>query len=193
MIPYWRYVDYTDDGCSLYQCLSCYKQWESRSVPGWTDLEGEYHECWYYCPCCGVRWLGCQRERGDEYGPRRARIQEAQEARRREYWNVCYDDLPQNQAAYWWVVEERSTCVSFSFQHELLAEKKDGWEAKYKAKGGIVPVKRVLEFARSWQESIHDWHRAPKDWVGETRVVKVHDLKAAYPYTHNHLTEIYDV
>lgn len=49
-IPYWRYFDYTDDGCSLYECLNCYNQWEARTNP-------EYAE-WKFCPYCGCRWEG---------------------------------------------------------------------------------------------------------------------------------------
>lgn len=37
MIPFWRNVRYTDDGCTVYQCLSCYEEWEARSEPGWID------------------------------------------------------------------------------------------------------------------------------------------------------------
>ena len=36
-VPCWRSVRYTDDGCSLYECLSCYNQWEGRTAPGWFD------------------------------------------------------------------------------------------------------------------------------------------------------------
>lgn len=33
--PYWRTVRYTDDGCSLYQCLNCKSRYEGRTAPGW--------------------------------------------------------------------------------------------------------------------------------------------------------------
>lgn len=48
-IPKFRDCGYTDEGCSLYQCLSCKNQWESRSSP-------EYG--WRFCPYCGVQWTG---------------------------------------------------------------------------------------------------------------------------------------
>ncbi len=32
VFPYYRYIDYTDDGCSLYQCLACKGKWEARCV-----------------------------------------------------------------------------------------------------------------------------------------------------------------
>lgn len=49
-IPKWRYVDYTDDGCSIYQCLNCYVKWEARTSP-------KYGE-WKFCPHCGCKWNG---------------------------------------------------------------------------------------------------------------------------------------
>lgn len=48
MIPKWRYVEYTDDGCEVCQCLACYHRWEGR-----TSAAG-----WAFCPYCGVRWQG---------------------------------------------------------------------------------------------------------------------------------------
>lgn len=39
-------MDYTDDGCSLYRCLSCRQEWEARSFPR------------NYCPACGVKFEG---------------------------------------------------------------------------------------------------------------------------------------
>ena len=48
-IPKFREINYTDDGCSAYQCLSCKNQWEARTSP-------EYG--WKFCPYCGVEWNG---------------------------------------------------------------------------------------------------------------------------------------
>lgn len=56
----WREVEYTDDGCSVYQCLSCYQQWEGRSSP-------EYG--WKFCPFCGIQWTGGVMSRS-HYTPR---------------------------------------------------------------------------------------------------------------------------
>jgi len=47
-IPKWRYVEYTDDGCTVYQCLSCYDSIEGRFSPA----------DWKFCPYCGVEWEG---------------------------------------------------------------------------------------------------------------------------------------
>ena len=60
-INFWRYVEYTDDGCAKYQCLSCYNTWEARTAPGWVDNHdkvGEYHPYFVFCPCCGTKWIG---------------------------------------------------------------------------------------------------------------------------------------
>jgi hypothetical protein len=43
-------VTYTDDGCSIYQCLECKAQWESRGNP-----ESGH---WRFCPVCGTSWRG---------------------------------------------------------------------------------------------------------------------------------------
>ena len=49
MINHWRLVKHTDDGCSVYECLSCLAEWEARTSP----------ECgWKFCPACGTRWNG---------------------------------------------------------------------------------------------------------------------------------------
>lgn len=64
----WRTVKHTDDGCSVYQCLSCKKQWESRTVPGYISaqyqgfepIEGtiEYKPHQDYCGFCGIKFDG---------------------------------------------------------------------------------------------------------------------------------------
>jgi len=47
-IPFWRTANYSDDGCSIFECLSCYRTWELRGSPN----------NWKYCPFCGTIWLG---------------------------------------------------------------------------------------------------------------------------------------
>ena len=49
-IPFWRYKDYSDDGCSIYECLNCYKEWEARTSPKYSE--------WKFCPYCGCVWEG---------------------------------------------------------------------------------------------------------------------------------------
>jgi len=43
-IPKWRNVRYTDDGCTIYECLHCYYRWEARSSPK------------MFCMNCGTKW-----------------------------------------------------------------------------------------------------------------------------------------
>lgn len=57
-IPKFREKRDTDDGCSVFQCLSCYQEWESRTPP-------EYG--WKYCPYCGVEWKGQEKGRLSGY------------------------------------------------------------------------------------------------------------------------------
>jgi hypothetical protein len=42
----YRYLEYADDGCSVYECMSCKAQWEVRSVPT------------VYCGNCGIKFDG---------------------------------------------------------------------------------------------------------------------------------------
>lgn len=42
----WIYKKYTNDGCSVYGCLTCNAQWDVRSIP--TN----------YCPNCGIKFEG---------------------------------------------------------------------------------------------------------------------------------------
>jgi len=106
-LPYWRYVQYTDDGSALYECLDCKARWDTRSAPGWfnefEDVDGPgdgvmsyeqkgktvyyrkrdeplYVRSQTYCGYCGIEWKGPIRSNVDnEYmlGPRRKRIQDA--------------------------------------------------------------------------------------------------------------------
>jgi hypothetical protein len=50
MLNRWRTVEYTDDGCSVYECLTCHAQWEARTSPE--------HSHWRFCPVCGTHWHG---------------------------------------------------------------------------------------------------------------------------------------
>lgn len=48
MLNKWIYKHYTDDGCCVYACLSCNKEWEARTSPNWAK--------WKFCPYCGTQW-----------------------------------------------------------------------------------------------------------------------------------------
>lgn len=45
---FWRKRHYTDDGCTLYECLNCHCGWEGRDDP----------HLWNFCPHCGCEWVG---------------------------------------------------------------------------------------------------------------------------------------
>lgn len=53
--PYYRRVQYTDDGCTEYQCLACKVTWEARHYPS------------TYCGGCGIKFDGLieSREHGE--------------------------------------------------------------------------------------------------------------------------------
>jgi len=124
MIPKWRKVRYTDDGCNLYQCLSCYNEWEDRDAPGWWDtfvdtdclVEGGnqytkdgkehyfatrseplYNPSWKFCPYCGIEWDGsvrCDIDNERMLGGRRALAHKEQRYRP---WEA-------EDPGYWFVV-----------------------------------------------------------------------------------------
>lgn len=130
-LPYWRYVEYTDDGCSIYQCLSCMNKWESRDAPGYytetveTDDPSEsawsyhgvngikyfkgcdpvYHSTWKYCPHCGIPWksaIRCQIDNERMFGPKRQVIENAiREHELKHGWADLHPD-------WWWIIQERT-------------------------------------------------------------------------------------
>jgi len=63
-IPAWRKIEYTDDGCYVYQCLNCYKSWEGRTSPEWGS--------WNFCPVCGVNWTHEIKDEEDKIYKRRS-------------------------------------------------------------------------------------------------------------------------
>lgn len=137
-IPKWRMVRYDDDGCCLYQCLNCYEQWSGRGAPGDT-WEGVYHEYWKFCPCCGIRWEGSQRERSDRFGPRRQRAYDAEWERESE----------EPLADYWFVVEQQEI-------RDLYCSGKvqtHSWVPVWRYRGLMTPASKVLEHARERAES----------------------------------------
>lgn len=74
MLHKFREVRYTDDGCSVYECLACKKGWEARTSPS-ADRGN-----WQFCPYCGVKWAG---ELVYDRDAAPARIQQRWEVRKR--------------------------------------------------------------------------------------------------------------
>jgi len=86
-IPFWRNKNYTDDGCSIYQCLSCYGTWEARTPP---ERKG-YNSGFIYCPCCGIKWKG--------------EIEQKEEEWRNEFYDRKYElEEKINAKKHWWVL-----------------------------------------------------------------------------------------
>lgn len=110
-VPYWRHVEYTDDGCSIYQCLDCKEKWEARTPPGYMEyekLDGQlgpndepiYHPVFKYCPYCSVEFEGpIRRDSGNErmLGDKRL-------ARTR----IVEEHFKLAEPTWWWVIQVRS-------------------------------------------------------------------------------------
>jgi len=88
-IPFWRNKTYTDDGCSIFQCLNCYNTWESRTSP-----ENKMWKTGFkFCPCCGIEWDG-EIETKDspyEYYSKRQDIQECIDKNKSWWLLFIYD------------------------------------------------------------------------------------------------------
>lgn len=105
-INLWLEKRYTDDGCSVFQCLMCYKQWESRTAPGHIGYkDGVYVPYFVYCPCCGTKWDGKRtskvggHDNEESLGKRRWKIKEAIE---KYYYDNGY---PEEKPKKVWAIE----------------------------------------------------------------------------------------
>lgn len=95
-LPNYRYVESTDDGCALYECLECYERWEGRT-----------HRV-NFCPFCGkaVTLLEClahdEGEKAEHRYEARRRAWKWTEAGPRwviqqRYLNRIFPDLPPDE------------------------------------------------------------------------------------------------
>lgn len=95
----WRNVNYTDDGCTLYQCLSCMNKFEGRTGPV------------RFCTFCGTEWEGQHEARPsgtprwlyDRYGGEGFDAELATTSGRKRLW----ESRPK-QTEWEWVVETRT-------------------------------------------------------------------------------------
>lgn len=180
----WRLVRYTDDGCSLFQCLNCKGRWESRGAPGFT-LDEVYHADWKFCPICGVRWNGSHRERQDEYGTRRTKVTNAikrhSDAQFHAEWGQPWFKRQEIELArgphFWWVVEERT--------HSGIYKAEQRWEFGCKADGTIVSALRILAIKR---KRLAELERHDQENAHEVRIVRVRREDWVARYGH-HLHE----
>jgi len=166
-IPKWRVVEYTDDGCSIFQCLNCYDTWEGRTPAGYSDFDGTYTALWRFCPCCGIQWEGSAREQTDEYGPRRTRILKAVDDYRHANWDRYYNKVPPR---YWWVIEHKYT---FRFMPTM-----ERWEPQVRYTNFKYGAKEML--ARKNEAHAEALRDCVEDSTVETRLVMVRDLEAHY-------------
>lgn len=149
MIPQWRYVEYTDDGCARYECLQCKHTWEGRSAPGYRMFEtNEYVAIWHFCPACGVKWTGSPRTQDNEVGPRRKRIRDAVESDPRRF-----GDRP--EPPWWWVIECRDI-TSYVKTDEV---KVGGWYSSIYLPWwvGAAKVYKALGIERRGRVGDTDW------------------------------------
>lgn len=191
----WRYVEYTDDGCALYECLQCYGRWEGRGEPGYIHHETrQYIACWHFCPLCGTQWLGkrttdSERLCDKALGPRRLRIFEAQrqwesDAIDRYYKNGQRGPYPGVYTPpFYWQLEVRQTSNLFGGD---IATKP--WSVHNWIKGFSMRVPDVLAHARflrnQLQESaggrdiVSDLDGEPTqlEWTTQVRVTTSRDV-----------------
>jgi hypothetical protein len=104
MINDWRSVEYTDDGCTEYQCLSCKTSWEARTSPE--------HAHWRFCPVCGIQWTG-QLPDNDAACDRAW-------WRRRQYWTSQNAERSRRLHLPWW---------RYDYLSNFFPD--DGWEPDY--------------------------------------------------------------
>lgn len=157
-IPYWRNVNYTDDGCSLFQCLSCKHKWESRTSPD--SFDGD----WKFCPVCGREWKGEKKTlylsggkhqfvierhgRDDEsYSKPSHRYQVLQWCELRKAWSEVVDWYPSGRDFYLIPVEKTKLCKAYrrSSKSDALKKVAEVIESDQEWGGKIQPIKIVLE------------------------------------------------
>jgi hypothetical protein len=153
VIPYYRKVEYADDGCDEFECLSCYARWVLRG--------GALN----YCSNCGLKWKGrysvgyiFDRER--RYGLRRFRIEKARE----EYYRThSYE----RRSSFWWLIESRSC---------WKGQEPKPWEAMhcYSERAGAARVLDSLRMERAGNEGFDDY------WHTEYRVRTVREKPKCY-------------
>ncbi len=142
-IPKWRRVQETDDGCYLYQCLSCYNRWEARSNPD---------PRWRFCPYCGVQWEG--RHSCREHG-------EPTHEEPRDYWSRM-QVLDGRRPI--WTIEQRTTIL---FGQPMTWAKgipdSEKWERigsvdldRFRHHDGWRPARAVLDHLKLARRRFHE-------------------------------------
>lgn len=175
-IPKWRYVRYTDDGCSAYQCLNCYNGWEARTEPAWFDTtkrvpgpcEGSmsytdgptgerihfvrrddpiFKPVWTFCPYCGVRWEGPVVM--DPFNENEYMYGTERAAKHKLVYERRSKDgwRHPEYLRLWWVIVERSVWRSDTAQ----AGNVGSWEPKEYARVDLMPAAKMLYLLKDHQ------------------------------------------
>lgn len=123
----WRCVRYTDDGCSEYQCLSCYKTWEGRTSP-------EYSQ-WKHCPYCGTQWEGQQNclHTGEKY-----------------YSLPRWSESRWPKPSSYWIIEKR-THSGYEWSEWTAWQQERVLDGRWKAK----EIHEMLRDLRAWANHDH--------------------------------------
>lgn len=148
MIPKYRHMHYTDEGCDLYQCLSCYKQMEFRYCP-------EYN----FCPICGVKWEG-KLECRESHNPRWVYELGVSED---EQYNFRAKAYYKAEVKRCWIIEKRTVFWNSDGKFYTYKEHPGAqdWHIDHKYPGKTAKeVMRYLKIERSDSRQ----HDPPRDW-----------------------------
>ena len=145
MIPKYRHMHYTDEGCDLYQCLSCYSQMEFRYCPKYN-----------YCPVCGVKWEG-QLKCRNTYTPRWIADLNLDED---EEYNLRTKAYYANQSKRCWIIEKRT--IFWRGDEKFYTPEQhpcaQGWHTDYKYENKTAKqILHILSLERADQDHDPDW------------------------------------
>ena len=173
-LPYWRYVEYTDDGCATYECLSCKSRWEGRGAPGGYDCymevdgpgegilsyeneKGGVKRVRHYKkrphPLYMPDWKYCPRCGVEWIGPIRCGVDNERmlgPKRLRQERGIRERDYQHHYPTKWWVIQEK---IVWDDDREHAVS---NWQsiAKYKpVKFGAVKVLQRLNDERGYERS----------------------------------------
>jgi hypothetical protein len=140
MIPFYRYVESTDDGCGVNQCLSCYQQWEGRTSPEWSG--------WKFCPYCGCKWEG-KLECREQHQPAWLYRLKQQDQQKWEEWerdSWSRSTIPRKRG---WVIESRDCRAGegdgWVADTRLESDRKSNWNVHvWQSDYGVTTLRMVL-------------------------------------------------
>lgn len=135
----YRYVEYADDGCDVYECMSCAAQWEVRYFPA------------VYCGNCGVKFEGKHECRG-RHTPR-WEYERFDGSYDPPHFRYGSDEREAYEAARAkekvWVIQKRITLLESE------------WDWDYES--GAEPFPRVGEWEDKYQSASPVWLHPARD------------------------------